>query len=473
MASIDRRNFLANFAIAVAGQTALRGVLYNSQSAHAESRSQAAVLSESDELFLAGQARKIMDTAKLGPGQANGKYRNTTSFMVHVPGGNMGYPAYWIRDSVMMLESGFIDAKEVEDWIRLICSVVRDQDWNVRPGVVIPAFAIPDHINLDGKGSFYPGSYETGSRQGGNPWGKYPPLDDQYYFLFAVHYQWKRSGSTALVKSKVKTASGEMSLSDLCEKVYSMVPVDQETGLCTAGDVDTENAKDFGFCDSVSKSGKLLFASVLKYVAALQMAELYTTLGSQSRAKAMREDAARIKAAIPRTFLHTSAHADEAWLDSATGVGHQPDVWGSAYAVYSDAVDVATSRKIGRALVRAYREKTAVQDGCVRSILSNDPQNPNGWQKTVSPPGVYQNGGYWGTPVGWYLVAMHKVDQRAAADMGRDYIDYWRKNCLPNGDTQSWEWFNPDTGKNANPLYVATVGLPYGCLKVSRLLHQA
>jgi tetratricopeptide (TPR) repeat protein len=39
-----------------------------------------------------------------------------------------------------------------------------------------PAFAVPDHINLDGKPTFYPGNYERGSKQGGNPFGKYPPL---------------------------------------------------------------------------------------------------------------------------------------------------------------------------------------------------------------------------------------------------------------------------------------------------------
>jgi ADP-ribose pyrophosphatase YjhB (NUDIX family) len=146
-------------------------------------------------------------------------------------------------------------------------------------------------------------------------------------------------------------------------------------------------------------------------------------------------------------------------------------VWGSAFAVYSGGVD-ETANQISHALVRAYREKTAVRSGCVRHLLSNDAQNRNGWQKTISALGEYQNGGFWGTPVGWYLVAMRQSDEGAAAAMAHDYIEFLRKNRRPDGVSQAWEWFNPDTGKNVNPLYVATVALPYGCLRAARLLRQ-
>jgi hypothetical protein len=461
--SINRRTFCSAAALAAIGRSTM-----TARHAYAEEP----LLSSPDQMFLGDQARAILDSARLMPGQEKGKYRNQTPYEVHVPGGNMGYPAFWVRDAVMMLESDFIELAELEGWIRLMSSVLRDRDWNVRPGVVVPAFAVPDHINLDGKATFYPGNYETGSKQGGNPFGKYPPLDDHFYYIFAIYYQWKKSGSTAFFRSQVKTAFGEMQLAELCQRVYHVAPSDPATALCTAGDVDTENAKDFGFCDSVSKSGKLLFTSVLKYVAALRLAELLNAAGFAEKTEALHEDARKIKAAIPATFLHSWPNGKEAWLDSATGVGRQPDVWGSAYAVYSDAVDSPTQAKIGRALVRGYRERTAVREGFVRSVLTNDPANPNGWQKTVSAPGVYQNGGYWGTPVGWYLVAMHKHDSAASAEMARDYIGFLRNHRRPDGLAESWEWFNPDTGRSANPLYVATIDLPYGCLCEAKLIHR-
>ena len=458
----SRRHFIALAIAAGIGATHARDAWAGSEHR---------LLSQADSEFLADQARRVVDSARLDPGQAKGKWTNETRYLLHVPGGNMGYPAYWIRDSVMMLESGYIEPSEIEGWIRLIAGTLRDREWKIRPDVVVPAFAVPDHIDLDGAGSFYPGSYDTGAKQGGKPFGKYPPIDDQYYFLFAVYRHWKMSGSTDLFKSSIKMKTGEMRLAELCEKVYCMAPSDPATALCTAGDIDSENAKDWGFCDSVFKSGKLLFPSVLKFLAAQQLSELFRAAGLANKAAPLERDVRVIRKAIPATFLHPLGPQAEAWLDSATGVGRQPDVWGSAYAVYAGAVDDTTAAKIGGALARGYREKSAVRDGCVRSILSNDTANPDGWQKSISPPGTYQNGGYWGTATGWYLAALAKFDLGAAKQMAQDFLEFLRKNRREDGTAESWEWFNPDTGKHANPLYVATVGLPYGCLREVGLLE--
>ena len=76
----------------------------------------------------------------------------------------------------MMLGSDLVSIPDLEGEIRLMASVVRDRAWQVRPGVVVPAYAVPDHINFDGKPTFYPGNYEPGAAQGGGAFGKYPPL---------------------------------------------------------------------------------------------------------------------------------------------------------------------------------------------------------------------------------------------------------------------------------------------------------
>jgi len=39
--------------------------------------------------------------------------------------------------------------------------------------------------------------------------------------------------------------------------------------------------------------------------------------------------------------------------------------------------------------------------------------------------------------------------------------------------TEAWEWLNPDTGDRSNPLYVASVALPYLSLKDAGLLGQS
>lgn len=418
------------------------------------------LLSADDARFWRDQARRVVDSAALAAGAASGKHRNTTPYDVHVPGGNMGYPAFWVRDGVMMLGGDFISARELEGWIRLMASIVRGPgDWQVRPGVVVPAYAMPDHINFNGKPTFYPGNYETGEKQGGKPWGKYPPLDDHFYFITAVWHHFKLTRSTDLFQSAVKTSFNELRLAELCERVYRVAPADPETGLAAAGDIETENAKDFGFCDGVSKSGKLLFTSVLKFAAARQLAEIFEAAGEPAKAQAYRAGAGRIRRAIPPTFLRGG------WLHSATEVCNQPDVWGSAFAVWAGAVDDGTALSVGRTLARAYRDKTAVREGCVRHLPGNE-----GWQVAISKLGEYQNGGFWGTPTGWYIAAVHRADPAAARDMARDFVAFLRDHRRSDGTSEAWEWLNPDTGRKANPLYVATVALPYVSLQMAGLI---
>ncbi|HUZ47837.1 MAG TPA: hypothetical protein VMW54_14470 [Terriglobia bacterium] len=429
------------------------------------------VLDSSDAAFFCDQARRIVESARLAPGQAEGQWRNATPYTLHVPGGNMGYPAFWVRDAVMMLGGDFIPPAELEGWIRLMSAALQGpKDWHVRPGVVVPAFSVPDHIEFDGKPTFYPGTYDTGSKQGGHPFGKYPPLDDNFYFLKAVYEYWAMTHSLVLFRSRVETSFGKMTLAELCERVYKAVSADRSTGLVTAGSVRYENAKDWGFCDAEFKSGKLLFPSLLKYVASTELAELFRASGEAAKAREYQQQALQLKRSIPRVFFRSTQSEGEGWLYSSTGVGHQPDVWGSAFAVWSGAVEGRVARRVSRALVAAFRERTAVRQGCVRQILTNDPSNHGGWQSSIVKLGTYQNGGYWGTPSGWYIAAMNTVDHRAAVQMAREYIRFLRGNRQPGGTSAAWEWFNPYTGQHNNPLYVATVALPYLSLKAAGLL---
>ncbi len=421
--------------------------------------------------FLREQARRVVESALLRAGAKAGPVSNTTGYDLHVPGGNMGYPAFWVRDAVMMLGADLISAAELEGWIQLICSTLRGpEDWQVREGVTVPACAVPDHINFDGRPTFYPGNYQTGEKQGGHPWGRYPPLDDNFYFITAVYEHWKLTGDLRLLKSKVATGFGEFVLSDLCERVLRVPAVDPESALVIAGDVESQNAKDWGFCDSVFKSGKLLFPSILKLIAARQLSEMFAAAGDDHRAREYTQEAGRISAGIASTFGHPSEDGREVWLHSASGTGNQPDVWGSALAVWCGAVEGEIADRVSLALARGLRERTAIREGLVRHILTSDRVNSGGWERSVSGLGQYQNGGYWGTPVGWYIAGVHRTDAAAAVELGRDYIGFLRRNLRADGMTQAYEWLNPDTGQTANPLYAATVALPYLSLRAAGLL---
>ena len=435
---------------------------------------QPASLSDAD--WLEDQARRVVASSLLRAGETRGPYTNSAFFDLHVPGGNMGYPAFWVRDAAMMLGADLISAAELKGWITLIARTIRGADWNVRDAVVVPAFFVPDHINFDGSACFYPGSYESGDKQGGPPWGKFPPLDDNFYFIDMVYQHWRLTQDRSFLRAPIHTASGELPLIDLCDRVFRAVHPTFPDSLATAGDIDTDNAKDWGFCDSVFKSGSLLFPSILRSIAARRLAELLSATGDDSLANQRGMDAGRTSLSIGWTFLQprhdeSKSTTSEAWLHSATRVGNQPDVWGSAFAVASRVIQDEAAARVSRALVRAFREKTAVRDGLVRHILTTDTTNNAGWEKSVSPVGEYQNGGYWSTPSGWYIAAMYVTDPAAARDMARDLVRTLRSWLRDDGTTRAWEWTNPDTGRQANEFYAASVALPWITLKNANLLH--
>ncbi|MCC6970240.1 MAG: PT domain-containing protein [Phycisphaerales bacterium] len=426
--------------------------------------------------FLEDQARRVVASALIRAGETRGPYTNSTAFDLHVPGGNMGYPAFWIRDAAMMLGADLISAAEIKGWITLIARTIRDTDWNVREGVVVPAYLVPDHINFDGSACFYPGSYESGDKQGGPPWGKFPPLDDNFYFIDMVYQHWRLTRDIKHFFAPVHTATGQWPLSAVCIDAYGAVPCEAMFKLVTAGNIDTDNAKDWGFCDSVFKSGALLFPSILKWQAAAQLAVMFAALGDKELAARFSGERDLLAIGLI-TFLYPSgdnaidAQPNEAWLHSAERVGNQPDIWGSALAAASGAITGRRAERVSRALVRAYREKTAVRDGLVRHILTTDTTNNSGWQKSVSPVGEYQNGGYWSAPSGWYIAAMNLTDPAAARDMARDFVRTLRSWLRDDGTTRAWEWSNPDTGRQANEFYAASVALPWITLKNANLLH--
>ncbi|MBL8759791.1 MAG: hypothetical protein JNL50_00670, partial [Phycisphaerae bacterium] len=299
------------------------------------------------------------------------------------------------------------------------------------------------------------------------------PLDDNFYFIDMVYQHWRLTQDRSFLRAPIQTASGEMPLIDLCDRVFRAIRTSPVADLVITSEID--NAKDWGFCDAVTKSGSLLFPSILRSIAAHHLSKLFTAIGDDERAKLSHLQSASTSFGIAMTFLaapHRSDNsaASEAWLHSATEVGNQPDVWGSAFAVASRIIQAEAAARVSRALVRAYREKNAVRDGLVRHILTTDTKNNAGWEKSISPVGEYQNGGYWSTPSGWYIAAMHLTDPAAARDMARDLVRTLRSWTRDDGTTRAWEWSNPDTGRQANDLYAASVALPWITLKNANLL---
>jgi len=187
----------------------LVGLLLGGLAGQVEAASFAAEAAElhasSDLEFLRVLTRDVVAASRVKPGQnAGGSPTNSSGFTLIMPGGRGSYPAFWIRDFAMSLESGFVTAEEMLNHLRL---TARCQNGPVsrtlKHGLVVPPHAIPDHINFDGRPVFYPGTYSSGDDQGTGAFGILPPVDDHYEFVHIAWYLFRTTGKADFLREPV------------------------------------------------------------------------------------------------------------------------------------------------------------------------------------------------------------------------------------------------------------------------------
>ncbi len=423
----------------------------------------------SDAALLERMARRLVEASTIAAGQRISRGANTTGRALLAPGVNTPevaiYPAFWIRDPAWIAETGLVPAEEVWGWLTLMTETMQGPEPRrlASGGVVLP-YSIADHINVDGSPVYYPGTYAPDDTQG-PPWGRYPPHDDQYWLVFTADAYVKLTGDIRALTRTVPTPMGGLPLWQVCALAHGAFPIEGETQLCVAsGDLD-EHIVDWGYNDSVTKTGRLLFPSLLRLESASTLRSWFERLDRPDTASVYRDQAVSLRRSISETFYREGSNG-EGWLISATGVGDKPDVWGSAYALFSGAVPGDVALAIGRWLLRGYRERTTVQHGQVRHIPTTD----GFWELAQAEPGRYQNGAFWGYPAGWYIYALSLVDGQAAGEMFGEYLGYLRATWNDDLRACAWECINPDLDHYQNPGYLATVAMPYAALKQKGLL---
>jgi len=408
-------------------------------------------------------ARETVATAEVKPGEKISRGINSTGQVLHLPGGSGGYPAFWIRDAAMMLGGGLISAPEIEGWIRVVAAVQPGpQGINLQRGLLVPGYSIPDHINVNGKAVWYPGTYSDGDDQGDGSFGFLPPADDAFYFIQMVREHLDLTGRPELLRAQMTTGWGTPPLMEICDRAFESVAVDPATGAVVCDEAEQRTRVDWGFCDSVRKTGPALFPTILRWRAAHDLAHLHGALDESGPAEAYRRVAVQLRDSVARTFLR-EVSGGEAMLISATGLGRKYDVWGSAFAIAEGILFPEAEAAVGRGLLSLHQAGGIVAEGQVRAL---PPAGPFGgdWEKTASPQGHYQNGGYWGTASGWLVVALHPVDPLAAWAVLRDLV---AGIAARRQDGAPWEWINPGLNLYQNPQYCATVALPYATLRRS------
>ncbi len=358
---------------------------------------------------------------------------------IAVPSGDGKYPSFWVRDCAMMAESGLFSR---EDWKRYIQIIARygingSKTRTLQNGLSVPPYAVADHINYDGKPVFFPGTYSSGYDQGRGRCGMLPPLCDNYLFL----------SMTAEYLLQKEDPEVRNELEALAEPVWNAYCIDAETGLCAC---DEENrAVDWGFCDQIVKTGKLLFPSLLRLRAARLLAKALGDPEFDRRAD-------KLCVAICETFFDK----ESGWLLSATGIGAQPDVWGTACAICYGVLNGESAKAGANALLTAYQNGDAVKDGYIRHILkSQDFSADSAWESAPGlPKGHYQNGAWWSTATGWYAYALNTISPVAARDLMDDFIVHTKKYRAKGAP---YEFFRDNTGEPSGLNYGTSASLPF------------
>ena len=413
---------------------------------------QKSILGTNDLVFLEQMVKDVMEASRIYPGQKISKDfgPNQTEGVLIRPGGRTSYPAFWIRDYAMSIETGYVSEKEQKHMLELTASTQSDSLIRTKWGTSIPKGSIADHIRIDdGKPIYFPGTYSF-ENQGEKKWGMQPPFCDQFFFIQMAYFYVKSFSKTPTLSKEINGVK----LINRLEQAYQMPPSHPRSHLVQVD--ETNRGVDFGFRDAIYITGKLCYASLLKYQAAKQMAYLYGTMGNKSKALRYQQEANLLKISIISTFSDARG-----MLRASTGISAQADVWATSLAINLGVLTGKSRLKAAQYLRDAYLRGELSQKGNIRHVVqSDDFSATSAWEKSVVPINTYQNGAYWGTPVAWVCQTIAFVDLSSAQKLAKEFIQELREGDFRKGDSfgSPWECFNDKLTQN--PVYLTSVAVP-------------
>jgi hypothetical protein len=333
---------------------------------------------------------------------------------VYFPDGARHYRAFWVRDFAYVARAGedLIPTDDLAAGFRFLLAGQRADG------------AMPDRITAAGR----PIHLVLGER---------PPTDNPSFMVDLVWQHFQRTGSPDLFADHAD---------DLARGLRS-IPREGATGLVWVAPSSPHSS--YGFTDSIGKTGRELFTSLLFLQAAERMAAMYQATGAPGAATPWRDEAARIRASLDLLW----SPKDSMFL-AASHTGQQIDVWGSAFAVAEGLVTGPQATAIA-AWLRSHLDGIA-RGGQIRHLPAGER-----WQNVLLPElaGIYQDGSYWATATGWVATAIapsnlaqaRQLLSALAGDMKR-----WGVNEYVGGPEQHCEEGIKDYGSSTTlPLVAA------------------
>lgn len=300
------------------------------------------------------------------------------------PQAGKGYDAFWLRDYAYQLE-GCIDAfsdKELTDACRVFIGGLRHDGAGV------------DCVKFNGQPIYKPG---------GDTMGDNPVADGSQFTVDVAWHTWRRTHDRQLLEEIIEKLIMTM----------NAAPRNPQTGLIHIKPGGYDRCP-YGFTDTIRKQGDELFCSLLYLQGCRQLADLLVAVNRMEDAKKWRKEAEKLVPMIRRTFWDENIGLFRA----ATVLCKQPDIWGSAFAVYLDVATPEQANTIARYFKVHYTE--IVQNGQIRHL-------PGGmYWDAGCPRDTYQNGGYWATATGWFVYTLDLVDPKLADQTVVDLVDDFR-----------------------------------------------
>ena len=248
-----------------------------------------------------------------------------------------------------------------------------------------------DCVKLNGQPIFMPGGGSLGAN---------PVADGSQFTVDVAWHTWRRTHDRRL-------------LAEIIDKLVATMkaaPRNPKTGLIHIKPGGYDRCP-YGFTDTIRKQGDELFCSLLYIQACRQLGDLLEAAGRKTDAKHWRDEAARLVPVLRTTFWDEQIGL----FCAATVLCKQPDIWGSAFAVYLDVATPEQAKTIARYFRDHYGE--IVEHGQIRH-LPGGMYWDLGWRRNT-----YQNGGYWATATGWFVYTLDLVDPQLAEQTIIDMVD--------------------------------------------------
>lgn len=259
----------------------------------------------------------------------------------------------------------------------------------------------------------------------------FPDMDGIAYVLLVLWTDWVETGDNS-------TFLAQQTVINSC---LAELPRDPGNAAGCVYSDPANPSVDFGYTDSVKKTGLVTYGTALLARAYRQCADMagetasgtvgiYTTAFNQ------------IVAAL-RSLRDTNG----LYLGSSGNNNTVHDMWGTALIAAEGLCSQGEQLVSCQAILEAYQANTGwTQSGIVRHLLPGE-----SWTGTSTATGHYQNGGYWYTPARECLRCVQLVNPRVADVWANELIRAWQTaiTTIGQNDFAPYEWYNAGVGSGA------------------------